>query len=282
MAKTGVASATKSAATALGPEGLAPSDQNVILGLQGVTRDFDGFLAVNDVSFDIERGSITGLIGPNGAGKTTLFNVLTGMLAPTTGRVLLNGNLVSGKSPDQLFVLGLGRTFQIPRPFARMSVLENVMLAPMAQLGEKWFGSFLNKEKVRQQEAAIRDRAMEVLEFVTLDRLADHAAGQISGGQMKLLELARVLMGDPQLILLDEPAAGVNPTLTGILIEKIEELNRQGKTFVIIEHDMDFVMQHCAPVIALAEGKVVFQGSPEEAQANPVLLDAYLGARAND
>ena len=282
MAKTAVASATTSAATVPVPNGLNRSDNNVILSLQRVTREFDGFLAVNDVNFDIERGSITGLIGPNGAGKTTLFNVLTGILAPTTGRVFLNGNLVSGKSPDQLFVAGLGRTFQIPRPFARMSVLENVMLAPMAQLGEKWFGSFLNGEKVRQQEAAIRDRAMEVLEFVTLDRLADHAAGQISGGQMKLLELARVLMGDPQLILLDEPAAGVNPTLTGILIEKIEQLNRQGKTFVIIEHDMDFVMQHCAPVIALAEGKVVFQGSPEEAQANPVLLDAYLGARADD
>lgn len=258
------------------------SGQEVILSLQHVSRDFDGFLAVNDVSFDIQRGSITGLIGPNGAGKTTLFNVLTGMLAPTAGQVFLDGDAVSGKSPDQLFTQGLGRTFQIPRPFARMSVLENVMLAPMAQLGEKWYGSFLDRKEVRQQEALIRDRAMETLEFVTLDSLADRAAGQISGGQMKLLELARVLMGDPQLILLDEPAAGVNPTLTGTLIEKIEDLNRQGKTFVIIEHDMDFVMQHCNPVIALAEGKIVFQGSPEEALANPVLLDAYLGAQAND
>lgn len=282
MAETAVASTTAERATVSDPEGLNPSNPSVILSLQGVTRDFDGFLAVNDVSFDIERGSITGLIGPNGAGKTTLFNVLSGMLAPTAGQVFLDGLAVSGKSPNQLFAQGLGRTFQIPRPFARMSVLENVMLAPVAQLGEKWFGPFLNGTKVRQQEEAIRARAMQVLEFVTLDKLADHAAGQISGGQMKLLELARVLMGDPQLILLDEPAAGVNPTLTGILIEKIEELNRQGKTFVIIEHDMDFVMQHCNPVIALAEGKLVFQGSPEEAQANPVLLDAYLGARVDD
>ncbi len=278
MAKT----AAPPDATLSAQKGLKPSEQNVILSLQHVSRDFDGFLAVNDVSFDIQRGSITGLIGPNGAGKTTLFNVLTGMLAPTAGQVFLDGHAVSGKSPDQLFAQGLGRTFQIPRPFARMSVLENVMLAPMAQLGEKWYGSFLDRKKVRQQEALIRDRAMEILEFVTLDSLADRAAGQISGGQMKLLELARVLMGDPQLILLDEPAAGVNPTLTGTLIEKIEELNRQGKTFVIIEHDMDFVMQHCNPVIALAEGKIVFQGSPEEALANPVLLDAYLGAQAND
>lgn len=258
------------------------SIQDVILSLRGVTRDFDGFRAVNEVTLDIQQGSITGLIGPNGAGKTTLFNVLTGMLAPTAGQVLLNGQDVTAMAPDRLFTLGMGRTFQIPRPFARMSVLENVMLAPMAQLGERWFGPFLNGDKVRQQEAIIRDRAMEVLEFVTLDKLADHAAGQISGGQMKLLELARILMGDPQLILLDEPAAGVNPTLTGILIEKIEELNRQGKTFVIIEHDMDFVMQHCNPVIALAEGKVVFSGSPQEAQANPVLLDAYLGAHSDD
>lgn len=253
-----------------------------ILGLHGITRDFDSFRAVDSVSFDIQRGSITGLIGPNGAGKTTLFNVLAGMLPPTAGRVELNGQDVTRLPSNRLFEQGLGRTFQIPRPFAKMSVLENVMLAPLAQLGERWFGPLLHAQKVQQQEAAIRNRAMEVLEFVTLDTLADHAAGQISGGQMKLLELARVLMGDPDLILLDEPAAGVNPTLTGVLIEKIEELNRRGKTFVIIEHDMDFVMQHCDPVIALAEGKVVFQGTPSEAQANPILLDAYLGAQIDE
>ena len=249
-----------------------------ILSLQGVTRDFGPFRAVDGVSLEILPGTITGLIGPNGAGKTTLFNVLAGMLSPTAGQVTLNGQDVTGLSPDRLFALGMGRTFQIPRPFARMSVLENVMLAPMAQLGESLLGPFLRASKMRAQEQGIRTRAMEVLEFVTLDKLADQAAGQISGGQMKLLELARVLMGDPQLILLDEPAAGVNPTLTKVLIEKIEELNRSGKTFVIIEHNMDFVMQHCDPVVALAEGKVVFQGKPEEAQADPVLLDAYLGA----
>lgn len=253
-----------------------------ILSLRGVTHDFGALRAVDGVSFDIMPGSITGLIGPNGAGKTTLFNVLTGMLALSAGQVTLNGQDVTRLSPDKLFALGLGRTFQIPRPFARMSVLENVMLAPMAQVGERLLGPFLRAGQMREQERAIRARAMEVLEFVTLDALADQAAGQISGGQMKLLELARILMGDPQLILLDEPAAGVNPTLTKLLIEKIEELNRCGKTFVIIEHDMDFVMQHCDPVIALAEGKVVFQGTPDEAQANPVLLDAYLGAQVDD
>jgi branched-chain amino acid transport system ATP-binding protein len=250
-----------------------------ILSIRNITKDFGEFRAVNDVSLDIRAGTITGLIGPNGAGKTTLFNALTGMLKPTSGTVHLDGQNVTGFAPDTLFSLGLGRTFQIPRPFARMSVLENVMLAPMAQVGERLWGPFFQSAQMRDQESAIRKRAMEVLDFVTLAPLADNAAGQISGGQTKLLELARILMGDPKLILLDEPAAGVNPTLTKTLIEKIEELNREGKTFVIIEHDMDFVMQHCDPVIALAEGRKVFEGTAAEAQSNTVLLDAYLGAQ---
>lgn len=253
----------------------------VLLSTKGLTRDFNGFRAVDGVSLDIRAGTITGLIGPNGAGKSTLFNLLTGTLKPTSGTVMLAGKDVTGFAPDALFRKGLGRTFQIPRPFARMSVLENVMMAPPAQTGESLFGPLFASGRVAAQERRNRERAMEVLEFVTLAKLADHPAGKISGGQMKLLELARVLMGDPAIILLDEPAAGVNPTLTGVLIEKIEELNRQGKTFVIIEHDMDFIMRHCDPVIALAEGKVVFEGTAKEAQANPVLLDAYLGSMAD-
>lgn len=252
-----------------------------ILSTRDLTHDFGPFRAVDAVSLNIRPGSITGLIGPNGAGKSTVFNLLTGMLKPTAGKVFLNGQEVTGRTPDRLYALGLGRTFQIPRPFARMSVLENVMTAPLNQTGESILGPFLNGARVREEEARILARAMEVLDFVTLAPLADHPAGKISGGQMKLLELARVLMGDPAVILLDEPAAGVNPTLAGILVEKIEELNRQGKTFVIIEHDMDFVMQHCDPVIALAEGRIVFEGTAEEAQANPLLLDAYLGAMAD-
>ncbi|WP_298922314.1 ABC transporter ATP-binding protein [uncultured Roseobacter sp.] len=252
-----------------------------ILSVSNITRDFGTFRAVDGVSLDISGGSITGLIGPNGAGKTTLFNVLTGMLPPSSGSISFRGKDVTCMSPDRLFELGLGRTFQIPRPFSRMSVLENVMLAPLAQIGERLSGPFLRSREMRNQEQAIHARAMEVLKFVTLDALADQAAGQISGGQKKLLELARVLMADPQLILLDEPAAGVNPSLTRVLIEKIEELNDAGKTFLIIEHDMDFVMKHCDPVIALAEGKVVFQGTAQEAQVNPILLDAYLGAQAD-
>ncbi len=248
-----------------------------ILTTQGLSRSFGPLTAVDAVSLQVDRGSITGLIGPNGAGKSTFFNLLTGALHPDSGFVHLEGRDITGLSPSKLFALGLGRTFQIPRPFARMSVLENVMLAPTEQIGETVSGPFMFRKRMQEQETRIRKRAMEVLDFVTLGALADHPAGKISGGQMKLLELARVLMGDPDLILLDEPAAGVNPVLTETLIGKIEELNRQGKTFVIIEHDMDFVMRHCDPVIALAEGRVVFQGSAEQALADPVLLDAYLG-----
>ena len=254
---------------------------DAILSIDGLSRSFGELRAVDTVSLEIRRGAMTGLIGPNGAGKSTLFNLLTGALKPDSGSVRLDGQDVTAMSPDRLFAQGLGRTFQIPRPFARMSVLENVMLAPNGQIGETVAGPFLARARMKEQEAEIRKKALEVLDFVTLASLADHPAGKISGGQMKLLELARVLMGDPVLILLDEPAAGVNPVLTETLIGKIEELNRQGTTFVIIEHDMDFVMRHCDPVIALAEGKVVFEGTSEEALANPVLLDAYLGARAD-
>lgn len=249
-----------------------------ILSLSGVSRSFGEFKAVDNVTIEIETGSITGLIGPNGAGKSTLFNVVAGELSPTTGSIKLFGNDVTSLHPDQRFELGLGRTFQIPRPFKRMSVLENVMLAPTGQTGETLWGAVFSRGRIGDQEQRIRRKALEVLEFLTLRHLADQPAGKISGGQMKLLELARVLMGDPKVILLDEPAAGVNPVLTETLIEKIEELNRGGKTFLIIEHDMDFVMRHCDPVVAMAEGRVVFQGTSSEAQSNSLLLDAYLGA----
>ncbi len=248
-----------------------------VLSTRGLSRRFGALNAVEDVSIDIGAGTMTGLIGPNGAGKSTVFNLLTGALKPSTGTVLLNGRDVTGLAPDRLFALGLARTFQIPRPFARMSVLENVMLAPPHQTGERLGGRFLAWGRVRAEEARLRARALEVLDFMTLGPLADHPAGKISGGQRKLLELARVLMGDPAVILLDEPAAGVHPALTETLIGKIETLNRQGKTFVIIEHDMDVVMGHCAPLIALAEGRVIFHGTPAEARANTALLDAYLG-----
>jgi len=251
---------------------------DAVLSLHGLTRDFGPFRAVDGVSLDIRRGSITGLIGPNGAGKTTLFNMVAGSLKPTAGTVTLDGQDITALPPEALFARGLARTFQIPRPFRRMSVLENVLLPPPAQTGETVIGALFRRGRVAEEEARLIDKAREVLDFVTLSHLADQPAGKVSGGQMKLLELARALMGDPQVILLDEPAAGVNPTLARVLIDRIEELNRRGVTFVVIEHDMDFVMRHCDPVIALAEGRVIFQGTADEARRNPDLLDAYLGA----
>ncbi|WMS44627.1 ABC transporter ATP-binding protein [Acuticoccus sp. MNP-M23] len=247
------------------------------LATNGVSMDFGAFRAVDSVSLSIARGSITGLIGPNGAGKSTFFNLIAGDLRPSEGKVSLGGADVTGLTPDALFRKGLARTFQIPRPFRRMSVLENVMLAPQGQAGETVLGAVFGRARMRAEEERLRVRALDILDFMTLADLADHPAGKLSGGQMKLLELARALMGEPSIILLDEPAAGVNPSLTRILIDRIEELNRQGKTFFIIEHDMDFVMRHCQPVIALAEGRVVFEGTAEEAQSNALLLEAYLG-----
>lgn len=252
------------------------------LEVSGLTVDFGPFRAVNNVSLAIKKGTITGLIGPNGAGKTTFFNALMGTVKPTAGRITLGSKDITGLSSDHLFASGLARAFQIPRPFKKMSVLENVMLAPMQQLGEGLLSPIFKRQDIRQQEQAIRQKALEILDFVTLSKLADHDAGKISGGQMKLLELARVLMGDPDVILLDEPAAGVNPSLTKILLERIEVLNEQGKTFLVIEHDMDFIMKHCDPIIALAGGEVVFEGTAKEAQANTALLDAYLGTGFDD
>ncbi|GIX14050.1 MAG: ABC transporter ATP-binding protein [Paracoccaceae bacterium] len=251
-----------------------------LLATRGLGRRFGALRAVDDVSIDVAAGSITGLIGPNGAGKTTLFNLLTGELRPDAGQVLLEGRDITAQPPDARFRLGLARTFQIPRPFRRMSVLENVMLAPAGQTGETIAGALLRPGRVRAEEARLRSRAMEILDFMTLAPLADHPAGQLSGGQTKLLELARVLMGDPRVILLDEPAAGVNPALTRVLIERIEALNRDGRTFLIIEHDMDFIMRHCDPIIAMAEGRVVFRGSAAAAMADQALIDAYLGTPA--
>jgi branched-chain amino acid transport system ATP-binding protein len=251
-----------------------------ILSTRGLTRDFGEFRAVDEVSLDFRRGSMTGLIGPNGAGKTTLFNMIAGELKPSAGQVLLNGEDVTGLRSDALFAKGLARTFQIPRPFRRMSVLENVMLVPPNQTGESVLGALFRRRSMAIEQDRLREKAIGILEFMTLDKLADQPAGKISGGQMKLLELARALMGDPSVILLDEPAAGVNPALTRILVERIEELNRRGTSFVIIEHDMDFVMRHCDPIVALAVGRVVFEGTGEEARSNPLLLDAYLGTPA--
>ncbi len=251
-----------------------------ILELRELTREFGPFRAVNRVTLTIARGSITGLIGPNGAGKTTLFNMVAGALKPTAGRVLFEGKDVTGLPADALFAQGLARTFQIPRPFRRMSVLENLTLVPPGQRGETVWGALFARKQMRAEEEDITARAQAVLAFLTLEHLAHAPAGSLSGGQMKLLELGRALMGAPRLILLDEPAAGVAPALRALIAEKIAALNRKGVTFVVIEHDMDFIMRLCDPVVAMAEGRLIFQGPAASARADPGLMAAYLGAPA--
>lgn len=253
------------------------NSSNAHLQLISVSKQFGSLKAVDDVSLCIERGSITGLIGPNGAGKSTLFDVLAGESRADGGSIMFNGRPVHSTHAHQRFRLGLARTFQIPQPFPEMTVLDNLMLAAPEQAGETIWAPLLPPARITQQESLHLQRAGEVLEFTTLDKVASLAARQLSGGQQKLLELARVLMGNPQLILLDEPAAGVNPSLTALLLDRIHALNEQGITFLVIEHNMDVVMQHCNPVIAMANGRVIFQGTAEDAQQCEALLDSYLG-----
>jgi branched-chain amino acid transport system ATP-binding protein len=251
-----------------------------MLELRGVSKAFGGLRAVDGVSFSLARGTITGLIGPNGAGKTTLFNIVAGALTPTSGEILFEGRRIDGAPPYRVYRSGVARTFQIPRPFAALSVLENVMLAPIGQAGEKFWNTLFRPSLVRREEIANREKAVAILEFLNLTRLADEPASNLSGGQMKLLELGRALMSDPRLILLDEPGAGVNPTLLGQIVERIAELNRRGITFLIIEHNMDLVMSLCRPIVVMAGGRLLMQGEPDEVRRDARVLDAYLGGAA--
>ncbi|MDX1606324.1 MAG: ABC transporter ATP-binding protein, partial [Candidatus Competibacterales bacterium] len=239
--------------------------------------------AVNECSFEIESGSITGLIGPNGAGKTTLFNMIAGLFPPDSGRIEFYGRDVTGLPAHQLFHLGIVRTFQIPHEFARMTVLDNLALVPAGQSGENLFAAWFGGGRVRRQESRIRRQAEEVLDFLNLRALRDEKAGNLSGGQKKLLELGRTMMTEPRLVLLDEPAAGVNRTLLGTLNEAIVRLNRErGYTFCIVEHDMDMVTRLCDPVIVMAEGTVLTQGRMDEIMRNPQVLEAYMGSTAHE
>lgn len=253
----------------------------VALSIDGVSRSFGGVRAVNECSFEIEAGSITGLIGPNGAGKTTLFNMIAGLFRPNSGRISFYGRDVTGLPAHRLFHLGIVRTFQIPHEFARMTVLDNLMLVPAGQGGENVLMAWFGWRRVRWQERQIRARAEEVLEFLKLTHLGDELAGNLSGGQKKLLELGRTMMTEPKLVLLDEPAAGVNRTLLGTLTDAIVRLNRErGYTFCIVEHDMDMVAKLCHPVVVMAEGRVLTQGDMADILRNEQVLEAYLGSTA--
>lgn len=250
---------------------------DALLSIRDVTKRFDGFVAVDGISFDLPKGAIGGVIGPNGAGKTTLFNTMAGLLHPDGGEVLLDGAAIHTRPPHRIFEAGLSRTFQIPRPFPEMSVLENVMLSPLGQAGERFWNNWFRPGAVARQERAAKAKAEEIIDFCNLTRVVGDKASTLSGGQLKLLELARVLMADPKLILLDEPAAGVNPTLMMTLVDKIKALNARGHSFLIIEHNMDVVMSICDPIFVMAQGRLIYQGSAAGARADSAVLDAYLG-----
>ena len=251
-----------------------------MLEIQGVEKSFGGLKAVNDCTLDVSEGSITGLIGPNGAGKTTLFNIITGHYKPDRGQISFQGQAIEGLAPHQIFKKRVYRTFQITREFAQMTVLENLMIMPELQTGEKIWNTWFRASAVRSQEKEIRDKALEVLEFVELIKLKDEYAGSLSGGQKKLLEIARSMMADPKMVLLDEPGAGVNPTLMRKLIANIETLrDEKGMTFFLIEHDMDLVMNLCDPVIVMSEGTKLAEGTAEEIKKDERVLEAYLGGQ---
>lgn len=242
-----------------------------------VTKSFGGHRAVDAFSFTLARGAIGGLVGPNGAGKTTLFNCLAGALQPTSGQVKLDGRDITGASPDRVFAAGLARTFQIPRPFPEMSVLDNVMLAPRGQLGERFWANWLRPRAVAQQEREVQAAARHWLDFVGLSALAAEPARVLSGGQRKLLELARVMVAEPKLVLLDEPGAGVNPALLDQIVDRVAELNRQGVTFLVIEHNMDLVATLCNPVMVMAQGRMLAQGPADAVLRDERVVQAYLG-----
>ncbi len=241
-------------------------------------KHFNGFHAVDGASLTIATGSITGLIGPNGAGKTTLFNTVAGVLKPTSGRVMMDGEDVTGLPPHALFDKGLLRTFQIAHEFASMTVRENLMMVPSGQSGETLWNAWFRRARVAEEERELARRADEVLEFLTIDHLASERAGNLSGGQKKLLELGRTMMVDARIVFLDEVGAGVNRTLLNTIGDAILRLNRErGYTFCMIEHDMDFIGRLCDPVICMAEGRVLAEGTIDEIKSNEQVIEAYLG-----
>ena len=251
-----------------------------LLSARGVIKRFGGIAALDGVDLEVAAGAITGLIGPNGAGKTTLFDVVSGLLAADAGEIHLGPHRLDGRAGHVIARLGLARTFQIPRPLARLTVLENLLLYARDQHGERLRGLVAGRARIARQEAAGTARALGLLELTDLAGLRDAPAFTLSGGQKKLLELARALMPDPSLILLDEPGAGVNPTLMRSLVDAIRALHARGVSFLVIEHDMDLVAELCDPVIVLAQGRRLVEGPFARIRRDPRVLEAYLGAPA--
>jgi branched-chain amino acid transport system ATP-binding protein len=261
----------------------ASANGKALLDVDEVFKHFGGIRAVNGASFEVSPGSITALIGPNGAGKTTLFNVITGFYKGDRGSVRFDGEQVFHHPPYELANKGMVRTFQITKALAAMPVIDNMTLAAPAQPGELLRNVILRPGAVRAKDEEAHEQAMELLEIFNLTKLADAYAGTLSGGQRKLLELARALMARPKLLLLDEPMAGINPTLGRRLLDHMQRLRKdEGVTFLFIEHDMEVVMNHSDRVVVMAEGKVIAGGTPEEVRTDQTVIDAYLGETPAD
>ena len=249
-----------------------------ILEIYNLSKYFGGLAAVSDCSLKVKKGTITGIIGPNGSGKSTLFNLIAGNLKSSKGKVMFNNKNITGLPSHELFSMGILRTFQIAHEFTNLTVLENLMMVPSNQSGENLINALFMRKKFKSEEDEIRNKAYEVIEFLNLKHLANELAGNLSGGQKKLLELGRTMMVESKLVLLDEVGAGVNRTLLKDLGTAILRLNKEkGYTFCMIEHDMDFISRMCNPVIVLSEGSVLFQGTPEEVKNNELVIESYLG-----
>ena len=256
------------------------SDYENILQVDGLSKYFGGLAAVSNCSIKIKKGSITGVIGPNGSGKTTLFNLIAGNLKPDEGKVRLYDEDITGVASYELFSKGLLRTFQIAHEFTNLTVLENLMMVPGNQSGEDLINAWFKTKIVNEEEKRIKEKALEVIEFLNLKHLSHEFAGNLSGGQKKLLELGRTMMVDAKIVLLDEVAAGVNRTLLKEISNSILRLNKEkGYTFCMIEHDMDFISKMCDPVIVMSEGSVLFQGTADEVKNNEQVIESYLGRR---
>nr|WP_315874531.1 ABC transporter ATP-binding protein [Leptodesmis sichuanensis] len=255
----------------------AQSSELPLLVASGLNKSFGGIRAIDNAAIEVRKGSITGLVGPNGAGKTTLFNLLLNFIRSDSGRVLFDGEPIHHLPPYRIARMGMVRTFQVARALSRMSVMDNMLLAAQKQTGENFWMTWFKQREIAQEEKQQRQKAMEILESIGLAHMAAEYAGALSGGQRKLLEMGRALMTDPKLILLDEPAAGVNPTLINQICDRIQRWNREGLTFLIIEHNMDVIMSLCDRVWVLAEGRNLAAGTPAEIQSNPEVLEAYLG-----
>ena len=251
-----------------------------MLKIKDISFNFGGLKAVHHVAFNVKKGSITGLIGPNGAGKTTLFNLIAGALSPTSGKIFLDNENVTNLKPHQLFAKGLLRTFQISHEFSSLTVKENLMMVPPNQSGEAIINTWINRKNVFKEEKELQKKASEVLDFLHLSDLGDEPAGNLSGGQKKLLELGRTMMVDAKVVLFDEVGAGVNRTLLKDIGKAIVRMNEKyGYTFCMIEHDFEFISMLCDPVVVMAEGTVLMEGTVNEIKSNNTVIEAYLGAR---